>query len=152
MSFQALKNMAVMVSMSVVLVACVNSGTSYTSRASKEGTVKELVRNVGDRVFFSTDSSTLNATARGALQKQAEWLKSNNVRLKIEGNADERGTRDYNLALGARRANAVRDYIVSLGVSPSRLRTISYGKERPVSLCAAERCWSKNRRAVSVAR
>jgi len=125
---------------------------TYDTGSSKEGTVMELVRNVGDRVFFATDRSALNQSARATLQKQASWLKGNNVSLIIEGHADERGTRDYNLALGARRANAVRDYLVSLGVNPSRLSTISYGKERPVSLCADESCWSKNRRSVSVKR
>ncbi len=149
MGFTALKKVTTVVAMSLVLTACAGTGGFYTS---KEGTVKELVRNVGDRVFFKTDSSRLNSAARSTLRKQAKWLKTNNTRLMIEGHADERGTRDYNLALGARRANAVRDYIVSLGVSPSRLKTISYGKERPVALCAEESCWSKNRRSVSVAR
>ncbi len=134
-----------------VLAAC-GSGLTRSSSASKEGTVRELVRNVGDRVFFVTDSSRLTASARHTISKQAKWLKQNNTRLLIEGHADERGTRDYNLALGARRATAVRDFMVSMGVNPSRLSTVSYGKERPVSLCADEGCWSKNRRAVSVVR
>lgn len=153
MGFQTLKKIVAVISVTAVLVACGSNGSSYLGGAtSKEGTVKELVRNVGDRVFFSTDSSTLNASSRATLQKQADWLKSNSVTLTIQGHADERGTRDYNLALGARRANSVRDYMVSLGVNPRRLATISYGKERPVSLCAEESCWSKNRRSVSVAR
>ena len=139
--------------LSVVLAACA-SGTSSVNGtvSSKEGTVRELVRNVGDRVFFETDSSRLTASARNTISKQAEWLNTNSVSLLIEGHADERGTRDYNLALGARRANAVRDFMVSLGVDPSRLSTVSYGKERPVSLCADESCWSKNRRSVSAVR
>jgi len=147
------KNLAVLAVMAITLTACASdSMRTYDTGSSKEGTVMELVRNVGDRVFFATDRSTLNQSARATLQKQASWLKGNNVSLIIEGHADERGTRDYNLALGARRANAVRDYLVSLGVNPSRLSTISYGKERPVSLCADESCWSKNRRSVSVKR
>ena len=110
-------------------------------------------QNVGDRVFFGTDQANLNSTARGALRGQAEWMAQNaNVNLTIEGHADERGTRDYNLALGARRANAVRDFLISQGVDSARLQTISYGKERPVSLCSDDSCWSKNRRAVSVVR
>ena len=135
---------------SVFLAACASGYSSVTGSAySKEGTVRELVRNVGDRVFFETDSSRLSAAARKTISKQAEWLNSNNVNLLLEGHADERGTRDYNLALGARRANSVRDFLVSLSVDPSRLTTVSYGKERPVSLCADESCWSKNRRSVS---
>lgn len=139
--------------LSVVLTACASGTSSVTGTvSSKEGTVRELVRNVGDRVFFETDSSRLSASARNTISKQAEWLTTNSVDLLIEGHADERGTRDYNLALGARRANAVRDFMVSLGVDPSRLSTVSYGKERPVSLCADESCWSKNRRSVSAVR
>ena len=138
---------------SVVLAACASNTSSVSGTvSSKEGTVRELVRNVGDRVFFETDSSRLSASARSTISKQAEWLNTNGVNLLIEGHADERGTRDYNLALGARRANAVRDFMVSLGVDPSRLSTVSYGKERPVSLCADESCWSKNRRSVSAIR
>jgi peptidoglycan-associated lipoprotein len=82
--------------------------------------------------------------------RQADWLKTNGKSLTIEGHADERGTREYNIALGARRANAVKDYMISLGVDGSRLETVSWGKERPVSLCAEDACWSKNRRSVSV--
>jgi len=147
------KKLAVLAVMAITLTACASDNMrTYDTGSSKEGTVMELVRNVGDRVFFATDRSALNQSARATLQKQASWLKGNNVSLIIEGHADERGTRDYNLALGARRANAVRDYLVSLGVNPSRLSTISYGKERPVSLCADASCWSKNRRSVSVKR
>ena len=103
--------------------------------------------------FFATDQATLDGSARATLRNQASWLNQNpSVRLTVEGHADERGTRDYNLALGARRANAVRDFLVSQGVSGSRLQTISYGKERPVSLCSEEACWSKNRRAVATIR
>ena len=125
---------------------------SSSSSASTD-TKAYLVENVGDRVFFATDQATLDGSARATLRNQASWLNQNpSVRLTVEGHADERGTRDYNLALGARRANAVRDFLVSQGVSGSRLQTISYGKERPVSLCSEEACWSKNRRAVATIR
>jgi len=106
---------------------------------------------VGDRVFFDTDSSSIRADQQGTLIKQAQWLAQYPATtVTIEGHADERGTREYNLALGARRANAVRSFLVSQGVDSGRLRTVSYGKERPVALCSNESCWSQNRRAVSV--
>lgn len=129
------------------------SSSAASSSSSANATTAYLVENVGDRVFFTTDQSSLSGTARATLRNQAAWLSQNpNVRLTIEGHADERGTRDYNLALGARRANAVRDFLMSEGVSGSRLQTISYGKERPVSLCSEESCWSKNRRTVATIR
>lgn len=115
------------------------------------GSQQDLVVNVGDRVFFDTDQSSLRADARATLQRQAAWLNQYpNVRVTLEGHADERGTREYNLALGARRANSAKDYLVSLGVAPSRIQTISFGKERPVALCSDESCWAQNRRAVTV--
>ncbi len=130
-----------------------SSSSAASSSSSANATKAYLVENVGDRVFFSTDQASLSGTARATLRNQAAWLSQNpNVRLTIEGHADERGTRDYNLALGARRANAVRDFLMSQGVSGSRLQTISYGKERPVSLCSEESCWSKNRRTVATIR
>ncbi|MCH1568029.1 MAG: peptidoglycan-associated lipoprotein Pal [Alphaproteobacteria bacterium] len=128
-----------------------NTSSTSVSTASTNtaSSTQYLVQNVGDRVFFQTDQSNLDGSARATLRNQAEWLAQNaSVSLIIEGHADERGTRDYNLALGARRANAVRDYLISEGVNGSRLQTISYGKERPVSLCSEEACWSKNRRSV----
>ena len=126
---------------------------SSSSSSSATDTKSYLVENVGDRVFFATDQATLNGTSRATLRNQASWLNQNpGVRLTVEGHADERGTRDYNLALGARRANAVRDFLMSQGISGDRLQTISYGKERPVSLCSEEACWSKNRRAVATIR
>ena len=108
--------------------------------------------NVGDRVFFETDSSELSAQSRATLDKQAQWLNSYSQygQFTIEGHADERGTREYNIALGARRAQTVRDYLISRGVAANRMRTISYGKERPVALCDDISCWSQNRRAVTV--
>ncbi len=106
---------------------------------------------VGDRVFFATDRFDLDAEAQATLARQAEWLLANpEVSAVIEGHADERGTRDYNLALGARRANSAASFLVSRGVPAARLETVSYGKERPVSLCSEERCWSQNRRAMTV--
>ena len=129
--------------------------TTSTTASSATGTASSqyLVQNVGDRVFFATDQSSLDGSARATLRNQAQWLAQNSeLRIVIEGHADERGTRDYNLALGARRANAVRDFLISEGVNSSRLQTISYGKERPVSLCSEESCWSKNRRAVATIR
>ena len=108
--------------------------------------------NVGDRVFFETDSSELTPQSRATLDKQAQWLTnySQYSQFTIEGHADERGTREYNIALGARRAQAVRDYLVSRGIQAQRMRTISYGKERPVAVCNDISCWSQNRRAVTV--
>jgi len=106
---------------------------------------------VGDRVFFATDQSTLSDEARATLSQQAQWLNKNtDYKAIIEGHTDERGTRQYNLALGARRANSVQEYLISQGVAANRLRTISYGKERPVATCADESCYSQNRRAVTV--
>jgi len=116
------------------------------------GSQQDFVVNVGDRVFFETDSSELSAQSRTTLDKQAQWLNtySQYGQFTIEGHADERGTREYNIALGARRAQAVRDYLISRGVAANRMRTISYGKERPVALCDNISCWSQNRRAVTV--
>jgi len=106
---------------------------------------------IGDRILFPVDQSTLDDSARAVLAAQAEWLAANpDYTAVIEGHADEQGTRDYNLALGARRANSVREYLVSRGVAGSRLKTVSYGKERPLEICSAESCYAKNRRAVTV--
>ncbi len=114
------------------------------------GTAQDFVVNVGDRIFFQTDSTQLTAQARETLNRQAQWLQQYaNHPVTIEGHADERGTREYNLGLSARRANVVRDYLASQGVNSSRLRTVSYGKERPVATCNDESCWSQNRRAVT---
>jgi peptidoglycan-associated lipoprotein len=116
------------------------------------GSQQDFVVNVGDRVFFETDSSELSVQSRATLDKQAQWLNtySQYGQFTIEGHADERGTREYNIALGARRAQTVRDYLISRGVAANRMRTISYGKERPVALCDDISCWSQNRRAVTV--
>ncbi|WP_170331192.1 peptidoglycan-associated lipoprotein Pal [Ruegeria arenilitoris] len=108
-------------------------------------------QTVGDRVLFAVDQSTLSPQAQTVLQGQAEWLLANtDYTATIEGHADEQGTREYNLALGARRANAAREYLISRGVAGNRIQTISYGKERPIEICSTEECYSKNRRAVTV--
>jgi peptidoglycan-associated lipoprotein len=107
--------------------------------------------NVGDRVFFAFDSSSLDGVAQDTLARQAQWLAANpQTSVTIEGHADERGTREYNLALGARRAQAARDFLLSQGVAGQRMRTVSFGKERPVALGSDEGSWAQNRRAVSV--
>lgn len=106
---------------------------------------------VGDRVLFPVDQSSLTVTARTVLDGQAQWLLTNSDYIAvIEGHADEQGTREYNLALGARRANAVMEYLVSRGVPASRLKFVSYGKERPIEVCSQESCYSQNRRAVTI--
>jgi peptidoglycan-associated lipoprotein len=117
------------------------------------GSISDFEQNVGDRVFFDYDSSELDQTDRDTLTRQAAWLNQfPNVVLTIEGHCDERGTREYNLALGARRAAAVREHLVSLGVSAARLETISYGSERPTCAVSAENCWMQNRRGVATIR
>jgi peptidoglycan-associated lipoprotein len=114
------------------------------------GSAQDFKVNVGDTVHFAYDQYNIEDSDKAVLQRQAAWLaKYPSVRLTIEGNCDERGTREYNLALGARRANAVKEYLVSLGVSAARLDTISYGKERPICTESTESCWAENRRAVS---
>ncbi|HAL84081.1 MAG: peptidoglycan-associated lipoprotein [Rhodobiaceae bacterium] len=158
--YSTLKKIAAFGFAASILAACAapnyTSGSGSASSSAAAGgsaSAKYLVENVGDRIFFATDQSILDASARGTLVRQAEWLNQNGgINLTIEGHADERGTREYNLALGARRANAVRDFLISQGVNASRVRTISFGKERPVSLCSEESCWSKNRRSVSTIR
>jgi peptidoglycan-associated lipoprotein len=108
-------------------------------------------QTVGDRVLFNVDQSTLTDVGRATLDGQAGWLMTNSdYQAVIEGHADEQGTREYNLALGARRANAAQEYLVSRGVPASRLRVVSYGKERPIEICSSEACYAKNRRAVTV--
>lgn len=127
------------------------AGGFGTGGPATPGSAQDFVVNVGDRVFFETDQTDLTPTAVATLDKQAQWLsRYANYTFIIEGHADERGTREYNFSLSARRAQNVRDYLVSRGVSASRLRTVSYGKERPVAVCNDISCWSQNRRAVTV--
>jgi len=119
--------------------------------AATPGSQQDFVVNVGDRVFFESDQTNLSPQATATLDKQVQWLQTyNRYSFTIEGHADERGTREYNIALGARRAQAVRSYLASRGIDPGRMRTISYGKERPVAVCNDISCWSQNRRAVTV--
>jgi peptidoglycan-associated lipoprotein len=115
------------------------------------GTARDFSVNVGDLVYFSSDSSDLTPEAQATLMKQAQWLQRYpQFTITIEGHADERGTREYNIALGARRATSVRNYLAQNGVNASRMRTISYGKERPVAVCDDISCWAQNRRAQTV--
>ncbi|MFV0279264.1 MAG: peptidoglycan-associated lipoprotein Pal [Rhodoblastus sp.] len=119
--------------------------------AASPGSQQDFVVNVGDRVFFESDSSELSPTARATLDKQSRWLQQySRYGFTVEGHADERGTREYNFALGARRAEVVKDYLAARGIPASRIKTISYGKERPVAVCNDISCWSQNRRAVTV--
>lgn len=131
-----------------------SSGTNVaatTPSGAKPGSQLDLEINVGDRVFFAYDKSTLSSNGRTTVEKWAAWLKTYPAnKLKIEGHADERGTREYNLALGERRANASREYLVSLGVAPNRVKTISYGKERPAIPGSNENAYTQNRRGVAV--
>ncbi len=121
------------------------------ANAATPGSQQDFVVNVGDRVFFESDQTELSPQAIATLEKQAQWLQTyNRYAFTIEGHADERGTREYNIALGARRAQSVKTYLSSRGIDPSRMRTISYGKERPVAVCNDISCWSQNRRAVTV--
>lgn len=115
------------------------------------GSEQDLAQNVGDRVFFELDRSELSQEARQTLDRQAAWLKQYaSVRVTLEGHCDERGTREYNMALGARRANAARAYLVALGIQSARIQTVSYGAERPAVLGTGEAVWTQNRRAVTV--
>ncbi len=136
-----------------LIAACSNNDTQTASAASTTvtpGSVGDFRQNVGDRVFFDTDSSTVREDGRQTLNRQAEWLKKyGNYQITVEGHCDERGTREYNLALGERRANAARQYLIAQGIPASRLKTVSYGKERPDPVGSDEAAWSRNRRAVT---
>ena len=142
----------------VLLGACARTpgvgsagGASLSINGAAPGTSQDFVVNVGDRVFFDTDSTNLSPTAMATLAKQVMWLQRYpRYVFTIEGHADERGTREYNIALGARRATAVRDYFLAHGIAGNRMHTISYGKERPVAVCNDNSCWAQNRRAVVV--
>ena len=126
-------------------------GTTGLGDPSNPASVAYFNQTVGDRVHFVVDQSTLTDEARGILTGQAGWLKSNpDYAIIIEGHADEQGTRDYNIALGARRADSVRNFLISQGIAGSRMQTVSYGKERPIAVCSDESCYTQNRRAVTV--
>jgi peptidoglycan-associated lipoprotein len=146
---------AAVLAAALAISACAKNAEDAQANAAGQatpGSQQDFVVNVGDRVFFETDSSELTMQARATLDKQAQWLTnySQYSQFTIEGHADERGTREYNIALGARRAQAVRDYLISRGIQAQRMRTISFGKERPVAVCNDISCWSQNRRAVTV--
>ncbi len=145
--------LAVALALSLAIGACARNEAPDASAygAAGPGSAQEFTASVGDRVFFETDSSDLTPTAQATLSKQAAWLTQyGQYTFTIEGHADERGTREYNFALGARRAETVRDFLIAKGIAAARMKTISYGKERPVAVCDDISCWSQNRRAVTV--
>ena len=136
----------------VGVAACASRNDSAPGLAgdAKPGSTRDFTVNVGDTILFTTDSVTLTSSARGTLQRQAAWLKLYpNATVEIQGHADERGTREYNLGLSAQRSEATRSFLASQGVAASRMRTISFGKERPAATCDAESCWTQNRRSVT---
>ena len=127
------------------------SGSAAAAGNYPPGSVAEFNNRVGDTVHFETDSPELTAEGRSIVNGQAVWLRQySNYPVVIEGHADERGTREYNIALGAKRAETVKNFLISQGIDPRRFRTMSYGKERPVAVCDNISCWSQNRRAVTV--
>jgi peptidoglycan-associated lipoprotein len=149
---QGLK-LAAVLAVALSMGACANKsvGTDAMASAAVPGSQQDFVVNVGDRVFFESDQTDLTPQAIATLEKQVQWLQAYpRYSFTIEGHADERGTREYNIALGARRAQSVRTFMASKGIDASRMRTISYGKERPVAVCNDISCWSQNRRAVTV--
>ena len=149
-----LKNIFLVVFTTLILSACSTGkksgnieGDVYTGKE----TVKYLASGVPDRVFFATNKTSLTTASRATLRKQAKFLRKNKkLNVTIEGHADERGTREYNLALGDRRANAAKDYLMTQGISSSRVTTISFGKERPVNSGSNKKAWAQNRRSVTV--
>ncbi|MDB5316769.1 MAG: peptidoglycan-associated lipoprotein [Rhodospirillales bacterium] len=142
-----------------LLSACASDETTTAATGGtggssiRPGSQEDLVANVGDRVLFDTDRTSVREDQRPILQRQASWMQTNaSVTVQVEGHADERGTREYNLALGQRRANSARDLLVAGGVAGARISTISYGKDRPAALGSDESAWAQNRRAVTVVR
>ena len=169
LTIQYYRNFITIIAATFILAACAttppetsSSGSSASSSSSTvslvqdgvyvgDETIEMLAVDVPDRVFFAYDSYALTSTAQSTLSKQAKWLKANpSVTISVEGHADERGTREYNLALGDRRANAAKDYLMSQGISSNRVTTISYGKERPVKSGSNDTAWAQNRRSVTV--
>ena len=156
------RNPAVIALVAMLAVAgCANKNTPNSAGdlglgagaagAATPGSAQDFTVNVGDRIFFDTDSTLIRADAQVTLTRQAQWLAQyNQYSITVEGHADERGTREYNLALSARRAASARDFLIARGVPANRIRTISYGKERPVAVCDNISCWSQNRRSVTV--
>ena len=153
-----LRNTFLVLIAGLILTACATTKKVETTTGQMQGdvytgtdTVEYLASGVPDRVFFATNESILTTRSRETLRKQATWLRENSgITVVLEGHADERGTREYNLALGERRANAAKDYLMTYGVSASRISVISYGKERPVDSGSNPLSWSKNRRSVTV--
>jgi peptidoglycan-associated lipoprotein len=136
----------------ILIAACSNDqqAAAPATTTVTPGSVADFRQNVGDRVFFDTDASTVREDGRQTLNKQAEWLKKyTNYQITVEGHCDERGTREYNLALGERRANAARQYLIAQGIPAARIKTVSFGKERPDPVGSDEAAWSRNRRAVT---
>ena len=141
----------------LALAACSKKNTPDLEAANSgagvamPGSEPDFAVNVGDRIYFAEDQSTLSPEAEETLRKQAAWLgQYSGVTIQIEGHADERGTREYNISLSARRATATREFLIAQGIDGARVSSIAYGKERPAALCDAEQCWSQNRRAVTV--
>ena len=149
-----LKNILLVIFATLILSACSTAkktGTAGDDAYTGKETVKYLASGVPDRVFFATNKSSLTTASRATLRKQATFLRKNKkLNVTIEGHADERGTREYNLALGERRANAARDYLMTYGISGKRISVISYGKEKPVNPASTPLAWSQNRRSVTV--
>ena len=154
MKLKILKNAFLISLACLALSACATSkksGQMQSDVYTGNDTVEYLASGVKDRVFFATNESVLTTAARETLRKQAAWLRKNSkITIVLEGHADERGTREYNLALGERRANAAKDYLMTYGISSDRISVLSYGKERPVDSGSSPLAWSKNRRSVSV--
>jgi peptidoglycan-associated lipoprotein len=148
------KNLLIVVLAGMFLTACATQkkvGTGVSDVYTGTDTVKQLASGVPDRVFFATNETVLTTASRETLRKQAAWLRKNSsINVVLEGHADERGTREYNLALGERRANSAKDYLMTYGISSNRISVISYGKERPVDSASTPLAWSKNRRSVTV--
>ena len=155
-SNKILKNVFLVFLLSFVLSACATQTKKVDSQMQGDvytgtDTVEYLASGVPDRVFFATNESVLTTASRDTLRKQAAWLRKNSeITIVLEGHADERGTREYNLALGERRANAAKDYLMTYGISSDRISVLSYGKERPVDSGSNPLAWSKNRRSVTV--
>ena len=151
-----IRNIFIVTFATLVLSACATKTTTLPSQIQGDvytgtDTVEYLAKGVPDRVFFATNESVLTTASRDTLRKQAAWMRTNDsLSFTIEGHADERGTREYNLALGERRANAAKDYLMTYGISGNRLSVISYGKERPVNSGSNPLAWSQNRRSVTV--
>ena len=152
MSLTNIRNFALVAVLGFLVSACATGGKKRTSNDWYTGTdtVKFLAAGVPDRVFFATNKSGLHTASKSTLNKQAAYIKSSGISVVVEGHADERGTREYNLALGERRANAAKDYLMTYGISSDRISVLSYGKERPVDSGSNPLAWSKNRRSVTV--